>query len=525
MCIMNNPYGIEIKGGKTKLLLVYPDYNAGDTAISNSGGNYQEGLASISAVVKQGGHDVQLFHLLYPHTEKEFKKKLVEFGADIVGFTCRSSAFEDVKKYVKWAKEAGCKFVYCGGYHVLLVPDEVLAVDGVDGLSLGEGEYSTLELCDKLASDEEILDIEGFSFKLPDGTLKKNPVRPLIEDLDELPLPDFELFDYKNLSTTKVDTILVMMSRGCLFSCTYCGNSQFRNIYPNKAKYCRFRSPDKAIAYLKRILEKYPNIRYINFRDAIFNMYQKWFDEFIEMYTKEIKLPFTCNLRLDALDEDTVRRMAEAGCYLIEVGVESGDEEIRKKYLHRYMSDEQMINAFNWFHKYHITGLAYNIIGLPYEDLSKALKTIKLNARLKSDRAIPNIFTPYPMTILADIAKEAGQVPDVIDASRRVFLIQKQFPPYQVLFVRNYFLYYIKKYKKAFAMGGKKGERYEKWLDFWFLGPLTPRRLMVFLSDAKEWTWNNMKNIARSVMPSLYLKLRDNKIKRMKAKKQAQKYE
>lgn len=522
---MNNPYGIEIKGDKVKLLLVYPDYNAGDTALNNSGGNYQEGLASISAVVKKGGHDVKLFHMLYPHNEKEFKKKLAEFDADIIGFTVRSSAFEDVKKYAKWAKEAGSKFVYAGGYHVILVPDEVIKVDGIDALSLGEGEYPTLELCDRLAKDEPIEDIVGFEYKLPNGEIIKNPVRPLIEDLDELPLPDFELFDYKNLSTTKVDTILVMMSRGCLFSCTYCGNSQFRNIYPNKNKYCRFRSPDKAIAYLKQILAKYPNIRYVNFRDAILNMYPKWFDEFIDLYTKEIKLPFTCNLRLDSFDEDTVRRMAEAGCYLIEVGVESGDEEIRKKYLHRYMSDEMMINAFNWFHKYHITGLAYNIIGLPYEDLHKALKTVKLNARLKSDRAIPNIFTPYPMTILADIAKEAGKVPDVIDAKKRVFLIQKQFPPYQVLFVRDYFLYYIKKYKKAFAMGGKKGERYEKWLDFWFTGPITPRRTMVFLSDAKEWMWLHAKNLGRAVLPSLYKKLRDRKIKKTIAKKKAQKFD
>ena len=516
---MNNPYGIEIKKDKVSVLLVYPDYNAGDTALNNSGGNYQEGLASISAVIKEGGHDCKLFHMLYPHTEKEFKKKLLEFDADIVGFTVRTSAFEDVKKYSKWAKEAGAKFVYGGGYHALLVPDEVMAVDGMDGVSLGEGEYPTLDLCNRLKNDEEITDLTGFYFKLPDGTVIKNAVRPLIEDLDQLPLPDFELFDYKNLSTTKLDTILVMMSRGCLFSCTYCGNSQFRNIYPNKQKYCRFRSPDKAIAYLKRILEKYPNIRYVNFRDAIFNMYPEWFDKFIEMYTEEVGLPFTCNLRLDALTEDTVRRMADAGCYLIEVGVESGDEEIRKKYLHRYMTDEQMINAFHWFHKYHITGLAYNIIGLPYEDLSKALKTVKLNARLKSDKAIPNIFTPYPMTILADIAKEAGEVPKTIDASKRVFLIQKQFPAYQVLFVRDYFLFYINKYKKAFAMEEKRGERYEKWLDFWFLGPITPRRLMVFLYDAREWTWLHVKNMTRSVMPGIYKKLRDKKIANMKKKK------
>ena len=74
-------------------------------------------------------------------------------------------------------------------------------------------------------------------------------------------------------------------------------------------------------------------------------------------------------------------------------------------------------------------------------------------------------------------------------------------------------------------MGGKKGERYEKWLDFWFLGPLTPRRLMVFLSDAREWSWEHLKNFGRSVMPKFYTKLRDRKIKKMRSKKQAQKFE
>lgn len=82
-----------------------------------------------------------------------------------------------------------------------------------------------------------------------------------------------------------------MLSRGCIYSCTYCGNSQFRNIYPNKAKYARFRSPEKSIELIKNVLKQYPNIKYIFFRDAIFNMFPEWFDKFIDLYTKEIHLP------------------------------------------------------------------------------------------------------------------------------------------------------------------------------------------------------------------------------------------
>lgn len=151
-----------------------------------------------------------------------------------------------------------------------------------------------------------------------------------------------DLFDYDNLESSKVNTAIVMMSRGCFFNCTYCGNSQFRNVYPNKKIYARFRSPQNGILYLKTLLEKHPNIKFINFRDAIFNMFPKWFDEFIELYKQEIHLPFTGNIRFDILTEDTVRRMKEAGCYTIDMGLESGDPEMRFKYLKRNMTDEMI---------------------------------------------------------------------------------------------------------------------------------------------------------------------------------------
>jgi len=504
---------------KVKILLVYPDYYEGDAYNKSYGGNYSEGLASISAVVKSGGHDCVLFHMLYDHSEEDFKTKIKEFGCDIIGFSIRTTIFESCKNLVKWTKEAipGC-FVFAGGYHITLVPEDVLSEEGVDAVSIGEGEYPTLELCDKIKAGEDYTNIESMYFKMPDGSFKKNPVRPLLLDIDELPVPDFNLFNYKNLETTKIKTAIVMMSRGCVFSCTYCGNSQFRNVYPNKKHYARFRSPENGIKYLETLLEMYPDIEYINFRDAIFNMFPKsgWFDSFVELYKEKIHRPFTCNLRLDLLTEDTVKKMKEAGCYMIDVGVESGDYEIRTKYLRRMMTDEQMINAFSWFHKYGITSLTYNIVGLPHENLEKALKTIKLNVKLNPDKIIPNIFYPYPMTVLHDIAKEAGFVPDVIPADCRVPLKQEGFKEHEVLYAANYFMKYIKRYKRCGKLPKFIGKPLEKYYDFVFTGPLTPRKFLVWWSDRKENMIKSLKSFMRNKTPGLYLKLRNRRMKNIR---------
>lgn len=507
--------GLDIpKKDKLKLLLVYPDFLEDGSAKSN-GGSYSEGLASISAVVKQGGHNVELMHITHKMDEHEFKEKLKTYkDVDLVGFSTRTTAFPYVTEAVKWTKEVNPNyFVFAGGYHPILVPDVFMETPNFDAVCVGEGEYPILELMDKMKKGEDYTNTLSWYFNIH-GEIKKNDVRPLIENLDDLPFPDIDLFDYANLESTKVNTALIMLSRGCLYSCTYCGNSQFRNIYPNKTKYARFRSPQKSIELIKRVLDKYPNIKFINFRDAIFNMFPKWFDEFIDLYTKEIHLPFTCNLRFDIVTEDTVRRMKEAGCYTIDIGLESGNKEIRQKYLHRFTTDEQMINCSKWFTKYNFTVLTFNIIGLPYEDIHKALETVKLNARLKSHQSIPNIFTPYPMTILAKIAEDAGYKYE-INPKKRVFVHMPQFPDHQILFVADYFRYYVNRYKWAYAKDTKFRHFYEKWLDFWFTGPLTPRRTMVFLAAVKNRSRVLLKSFIINKMPNLYLKLRKikNRIK------------
>ena len=499
-----------LHGQKARMLLVYPDYTDRELSGKVTGGSYSEGLASISAVLKQGGHTVKLMHLLYLHNEKEFKEKLLSLGEfDIIGFSIRTTAFPDCQTYIKWTKEA-CPdvFISCGGYHCTLAPEEVIAVDGVDALTIGDGEYAELELCDMMSAGEDYTHIESKWFKLDDGTIVKNPVRPLFEDLDRLPIPDFDLFDYDNLDSVKVGTAIVMMSRGCRYNCTYCGNSQFRNVYPNKKIYSRFRSPQNGILYLKTLLAKHPKIKVINFRDAIFNMIPEWFDEFIEHYKKEIHLPFTGNIRFDILTEDTVRKMKEAGCYTIDMGLESGDQQMRFKYLKRYMTDEMIINCSQWFHKYGISQLTYNIIGLPFETKFGALKTIKLNAKIRSDRVIPNIFYPYPGTVLYETAKKAGFVPDVISPDVRVPLVQEQFPEYEVLYIQAYFAHFVRRYKWAYKLPGGLGRTYEKWLDHRVTGKHVPYKFLVKVHDVYAKGRNSLKDFLVDHMPKLYMKLR-----------------
>lgn len=159
------------------MLLVYPDYTDRDMKGKVSGGNYSEGLASISAVLKQGGHHVELLHLLYLHEETEFKNKLREKGEfDIIGFSIRTTAFPDAQLYIRWTREVWPDvFIICGSYHCTLVPGEVLAVPEVDCVCIGDGEYAELELCDKMSAGRIIPLLNRSGSKTGTGRSSKTP--------------------------------------------------------------------------------------------------------------------------------------------------------------------------------------------------------------------------------------------------------------------------------------------------------------------------------------------------------------
>lgn len=499
------------------VLLIYPDFLEEEKFNKNKLGNYSEGLASISAVLKEAGYDVKLYHQLYMPDKKEFVNKIKEFNPDAVGFSARTTAIPFITEMCGWLDSDLPDIpVAIGGYHAILVPDECLSIRGVDMVMVGEGEYPWREYLDSVRDGNPRTDIESINFKLADRTVITNPVAPLIEDLDELPFPDFDLFDYENLDRSKNFTAMVMLSRGCIFSCTYCGNSQFRNIYPNKKKYCRFRSPEKSIELLELLLKKYPFIKYIEFRDAIFNMYKDWFYEFMPMYIEKIHLPFNCNLRFDILDEEMVKMLKAGGCYMIDIGLESGNEEFRTKYLHRSMKNEHMINVAKWFKENNITTLTYNIVGLPYETLELSLETVKLNAKLDVDKVIPNIFYPYPMTILEKTAREGGFIDPSVDPNDPVQLRMPGYPKHDILYMAYNFNKLVKKYRAIYALEPEAAKKKEIRLDKKITSKRYPRKFLYKTAKAKEDLFIRAKRSLKKLSPKLFIMLKNRTMKEVK---------
>jgi anaerobic magnesium-protoporphyrin IX monomethyl ester cyclase len=493
---------------KQNVLLVYPDFIEAKGA-THLKGSYSEGLASISAVLKEGGHQVSLYHMNAPTGRHEFMQVLSASKADIVAFTAWTFVFPYIKDFSIWSKQALPQaIILCGGYHATLAPEEVIACEGIDAVCIGEGELPMLDLCDRLDLGEHYLDSPSFWFK-NDGQIIRNPIRPYPENLDELPLPDFELFDFENFLSSRIQTALVMLSRGCIFNCTYCANPQLREIYPNRSNYARFRSPRKSIDYLQAILNRYPFIRYFNFMDSILPLKRKWFFEFAELYSKEINLPYNCRLRSDLLDEEIVALLKKSGCYLAHLGIESGDEEIRSRYLGRKISDDQIRNSFRLLQKYDIPTLTYNIVGLPYETPAQALKTIRLNAEVGVKRSVTSIFFPYPKTRLAQIAYEAGFIGDEIDYKAQVALVQPQFSKYEVLFAHRFFRMFMAFYRLAFKLPERYRGIAEKMIASIYSSRLLPRRTLVALHFMWAGLLSSTKRVVMRFAPGIYLWLRN----------------
>ena len=497
-----------------KILFIYPDFIDQTKHIRTFPGNYSEGLASLSASLKLSGHETDMYHMTWMPEKEDFIAQVKSRNADVIGFTIRTTIVDAVTVMLGWLDdEMPGVPVMCGGCHVTLSPESVLATRGVDMVCVGEGEIVTRDLVDSLDKNGEFdMDSPSFWFKLPDGSFKKNAIRPYLTDLDELPFPDLDIFDFANLSATRIDTAEVVVSRGCLYSCTYCSNANMRQVYDDKKNYARFRSPENAIQLLERVIARQPSIQYFAFNDAILNMYEEWFFEFIELYKARIGRKFTCNLRFDHMDEKMGDLLAEGGCYKITIGLENGNEEFRKKYLKRNMKNDHMINISKMLHSKGIIVLTYNIVGLPYETLALSLETIKLNAKLHTDSIVVAIYYPYPGTELMRITEEGGFIDPNAKLNDKVQLKMPDYTKNEILFMRYSFLKLIKRYRKIFKMADTAAaQKKEAALDKRLLSGLYPHTLMYWKNYAGRQWGVKIRELAKRFMPRRYNKMREKK--------------
>jgi len=499
-----------MKKNKKKFTFVYIDFEYLITKNGmkvEPGGWYNEGIAQLSAIVEDEGWDVSLIHLIKPLNKEKFIKKLKKHNPDVIGFSVRTGVRVYSSKLVEWADTLN-KFIIVGSYHPTLWPEEVIKWRGVDSICIGEGENPLRQLLKRLENNREIDDIGSLWIKDKKGNIKKNPVQPLVKNLDTLPLPKFDIFDFSILIPSKVKVPVVVLTRGCPYNCTYCWNNFARNLYPNKQYYVRYRSPENCIKYAKRVMEVYPETRSFRFLDDLWPFYNDWFENFSKLYDKEINLPFECNLRANLLNEKIIKRLKEIKCFGVYFGVESGNEFIRNKVLKRNMTSKMIKDAFLTCKKYGIRTHSFNIVGLPYENMHTVLDTVKFNAKIQPTNMFVPIFFPYAGTELYDMSIEAGFFDPDKPFHPFVNIEMPDFKRKQIRFSSLYSKLFIRLYQFVFKFPRFIGTLIEKFLDFIWLFPYLPFNILNFLMVKYRKFIANFKDLIKTRFFKLYLLLR-----------------
>jgi radical SAM superfamily enzyme YgiQ (UPF0313 family) len=390
-----------------KILFVYSDISGAEHYGAKK---YYSGIGSLSAVLRAGGHVTELIYLQTEPTREAFAAQMQASAPDMVAFSSTTHQYPYIERYAGYLREAmpGTLRV-CGGAHPTLAPEQVAASASFDAICLGEGEYPLRDLAQRLERGEDYADIPNLWVRRG-GELIRNPLRPLIANLDELPYVDRELFDYDALLAANGGWVDIMSGRGCPYECSYCCNPGLKTCYQGLGKYVRFRSVGHVLGELRALRARYP-VKTVNFQDDTFTLDRRWTLDFCQAYGQEVRLPFWINTRAERiLDETLVRALAQAGCAGVRIGVENGDEALRAGVLKRRMSNDDLVRAFALLHAHGLKAYSCNMIGIPGETPASIQATIDLNRRLEPDEFQFSVFYPYPMTELHDTCVAQGLI-------------------------------------------------------------------------------------------------------------------
>lgn len=368
------------------------------------GDAYSFGLASLASVARDKGCEYD-YSVMNNMTDFElFPRRVEEMKPDMICYTSVSSQFMYVKKL---AENVKCGIQVCGGVHPTIFPECLLGSDALSGIFVGESELAFADFIDNpVRTTKNFVHVEN-------GKLVKNQLYPLISDLDSLSFPEREKYGYQRFIDTDGHATF-LFNRGCPYLCTYCSNHALAKVYNMKVNKPRFKSPKRCIEEIRQVAKIF-SFKKIFFGDDIFGLDRNWLEDFCSLYIKEINLEFTCQLRVNIVDESMVRTLKRAGCVRVSCGIESGSDFVRNTIMERNVSREQILRAYGLFRKYRMKSNAINIIGLPHETEKDIWDTIKLNRAIRATGTGTNIFYPYKGTKLGDYCFANGMVNDGYD--------------------------------------------------------------------------------------------------------------
>lgn len=431
-----------------KVLLVYPGYIVREQPLN---------ILYIAAAVKAAGHRTAFFDVT-PYRKRPlfgdefrvmtvaFDRVLTEFEPDVVGFSVMSvnTKISTVLAGRVRALRPDALNIF-GGIHPTIVPEETIADPRVDAICLGEGEGAMTEWLAALDGGGDPSRIPGLWIKTG-GTIRRNATRPLLQDIDPLPIPDRGLLDPKRMDA-ELYGVNVLTSRGCPFPCTYCQNEFLMDMYKGLGRFVRYRSIDNVFAEIDEVIRVFKPSR-LSFSDESFTLNKKRLAEFCEAYARRYSIPFLCQTRPDLIDEETIKTLKAGGCDFINMAIEAGNPRIRNSVLGRNIPDEQIVAAFSLARRTGIRTGSFNMIGLPGEDLSTVRDTIRINRELQPDRIMCTVFMPFHGTKLGEKCLAEGWLEHPIDDAEVYYTniaIKHPVIPVRTLFgYQGFFDYFVR---------------------------------------------------------------------------------
>lgn len=402
---------------KVTLISPYPDLHA-------------FGIRTLSACLKKEGHNVQVIFLPKPFInryEDETLSEVIELSkqSDLIGISLMTNFFENAIQITRKLKENLNVPIIWGGIHPTIRPIECL--NHTDMVSIGEGEEALPDLLKKMEEERNYHEVENIWFKDKEKIIV-NKIRPLIQDLDTIPFPDYGykghyVLEGKNIHKMSESLLSrhiggiykTITSRGCVFECAYCCNNTLNRMFPLH-KRTRKRSIENIIKELTEAKSKLPFINFMWFADDHFFAHTtEELKEFRKKYKENVNLPFHIGgVNPQTLTKEKLSLLVDAGLNRIRMGIQTGSERTKKLYK-RYYSNQQVeksVTIINEF-KYKITPVYDIILDNPFETENDLIETLMFLVRLPTPYRL-SLFTLtfYPETDMYKMAKKNGIITD-----------------------------------------------------------------------------------------------------------------
>ncbi len=343
------------------------------------------GVLYLAAVAEQAGHDVAVTAVTPGRTRLDLA------GYDAVGFSLASSAtYGLMLRARRESVFAAGALIMVGGVHCNFYPESTLADFGAAVAAYGESEEVILEIFDR-ASRRDFTGIPGILWQAVGGDVHRNPARPLMRDIDQLPLPARHLLPAGNviltdrLAGTDLRMAHVMFSRGCPFPCSFCAAGQTR---------IQYRGGASARTELEHLIDAY-GIQGFAIVDDNFIVSKAKVADICDHITG-LGLRWSALSRVDTVDPPLLAKMAASGCIEVKYGMESGSERLLKA-MRKNTTQSKIRAAVHAAADAGIAAKVFIIHGFPGENDQTTDETIRLLTELAASIARVSLFRFVPL--------------------------------------------------------------------------------------------------------------------------------